>query len=222
MGNILVFAPHPDDDIIGCGGSINKHVDCGDNAAIVYMTSGDAGSLQYSKKELKEIREAEAQKAAAILGVNDLTFLSIADGYITFTQENLILLINIIRDQKPSVIYLPHAGEFVSDHQETYHLVKEACNRASGPWFQECKRIPWSTLTILAYEVWTPITNVSYIEDISDYMDIKLQALREHKSQLADIKYDEAVAGFNRYRGIITGNCRYAECFQVLKAGALL
>lgn len=221
MAEILVFAPHPDDDIIGCGGSIGKHIAGGDNVSIVYLSSGEAGSLHYSKEELTIVRENEARNAARILGVSQLHFLHIPDGYIRCTESTLIEMVNILREKRPSCIYLPHAQESVLDHRETHYLIMEACNRSAGPWFQECTGAAWTVSTILAYEIWTPLTRVSYIEDINLYMEKKLDALREHKSQLTDIPYDQAVEGFNRYRGIMSGSGLYAECFEVIKAGAL-
>ncbi len=222
MINVLVFAPHPDDDIIGCGGSMIKHVQNGNKVSIVYLTSGEAGSLQHSKKELANIRASEARIAAGLMGIKDLTFLGIPDGFITYTQESLMSLVNIIRSQRPAVIYLPHAEDAVCDHQVTCQLVKEACSKAAGPWFQDCTAEPWSTSTILAYEVWTPLQQVSYAEDISDFIESKLAALRCHQSQLEMIRYDDAVQGLNRYRGILTGKGQFCEAFQLIRTGGPL
>lgn len=218
MKKIMVFAPHPDDDIIGCGGSIAHHVAQGNLVSIVYMTSGEAGSLQYPKEDLARIREAEARKAASLLGVSDLIFLKNPDGYIENNQDNLIKIVNLIRDKKPSSIYVPHHNDFSRDHHTTHQLVLEACNRAKGPWFQECAGQPWSVDNILGYEVWTPLQETAYSQDITPFMDIKLTALQQHQSQLESIQYDEAIKGLNRYRGIMTGQAAYCECFQVIKA----
>ncbi len=99
MARVLVFAPHPDDDIIGCGGSIAKHVRGGSDVTVVYMTSGDAGSLKYSKGELAKMREAEAKNAAKVLGVKDLVFLGNADGYLECNKENLVKTVDLIRNK---------------------------------------------------------------------------------------------------------------------------
>ncbi|MDD2585110.1 MAG: PIG-L family deacetylase [Syntrophomonadaceae bacterium] len=217
MNNIMVFAPHPDDDIIGCGGSIAQHVKKGNKVSIVYMSSGDAGSLQYDKKQLAEIREQEASRAAEVLGVKDIIFLRNPDGYIDYNRDNLIQLTSIIRTKKPDTVYVPHAQDCVQDHITTHKLVVEACNRAAGPWFQECSGQPCPINNILGYEVWTPLPKVSYVEDISDFMELKIAALRMHVSQLADINYDEAIKGLNRYRGMMTRRGNYCECFEIIK-----
>jgi hypothetical protein len=65
--------------------------------------------------------------------------------------------------------------------------------------------------------VWTPLQEVSYCEDISEFMELKLEALRHHVSQLSHVKYDSAVEGLNWYRGSMTQTGKYGEGFQVLK-----
>jgi N-acetylglucosamine malate deacetylase 1 len=74
---------------------------------------------------------------------------------------------------------------------------------------------------LLCYEVGTPLQEISYVEDITAVMPVKIKALRQHRSQLRDIAYEEAVECLNRYRGITTGRGRYCECFQVLSVGSL-
>ncbi|HHV16227.1 MAG TPA: PIG-L family deacetylase [Gelria sp.] len=217
MQQVLIVAPHPDDDIIGCGGSIAKHRKAGNQVTIMHMTSGDAGGIQYTKEELAALREDEAQKAAEHLSVNNLIFLRIADGYIEFNKENLIRITSIIRDIKPDIVYIPHSQEGNRDHRVTHQLLMEACHRAGTPYFPECGTQPWKVTTILGYEVWTPIQNVDYSEDISEFIEQKLAALQMHLSQLEYYRYDEAIKGLNRYRGIMTTGCDYSECFTLLK-----
>jgi LmbE family N-acetylglucosaminyl deacetylase len=218
METILVLAPHPDDDIIGCGGSIAKHIQHGNHVAIVYMTSGEAGSLQYPPEELGLIRETEARNAAASLGVTDLTFLRNPDGYLQYNKEVIDQLVTLIRVKKPVTIYMPHSNDAVPDHQITYQLGLEGCRRAAGPWFQECGQKPWPVQNILGYEVWTPLQAVGHSEDISDFITAKIEALKLHKSQTEHIHYHEAIQGLNCYRGIMTGRCKYCECFQLIQA----
>jgi LmbE family N-acetylglucosaminyl deacetylase len=218
MESILVFAPHPDDDIIGCGGSIAKHIQLGNQVSIIYMTSGEAGSLESKPVELLHIREDEAQKAAASLGVTDLIFLHNPDGYLEYNQENLSTIVAIIRSKKPTLVYIPHSADAVPDHMLTHQLAAEGCRRAAGPWFQECGEQPWSVKHILGYEVWTPLQRVSHSEDISAFISLKLAALQMHKSQIKYIPYDQAIQGLNRYRGIMTGKGDYCECFQLIQA----
>ena len=218
MATIMVFAPHPDDDIIGCGGSIAHHIQSGDEVSIVYLTSGEAGSLQHTPQELALVREAEAQNAAAVLGIKEITFLGNPDGYLQYSQENLDWIVASLRDKKPTVVYTPHSGEAIPDHLETYRLVVEGCRRAAGPWFPECGTEPWQVRTILGYEVWTPLSRVGYCRDITAFMSLKTEALQMHKTQTCGMPFHEAIQGLNRYRGIMSGKGDYCECFELIQA----
>jgi len=218
MKKIMVFAPHPDDDILGCGGSIAKYSDQGHEITTVFMTSGEAGSLTYTRDQLATQREKEARQASFHLRVNETVFLRNPDGYLEYNRDNLVKIVSLLRTKKPDIIYLPHHLDGNEDHRITYKLVLDACRRSSGPWFQECQGKPWEVKTVLAYEIWTPLQDVSYAEDITPYIEQKLNALRLHVSQLKDIQYDEAIRALNHYRGIMSGKGQYCECFQVLKA----
>jgi LmbE family N-acetylglucosaminyl deacetylase len=216
--NVLVVAPHPDDDVIGCGGSIALHRSLGHNVHVVYMTSGDAGSIKIPKKTLGDVREKEALAALRVLDVSQYTFFRLPDGYVSTDDNVLKRFIELIRETKPNVIYIPHEADAHRDHKRTHKIVAEAVRRAAYEAFQECKGKPWSVGTVLCYEVWTPIQSVTYVEDISPFMKKKLEALQKHASQIAIVPYDDLVAGLNRYRGGMTGKGTYCECFKILRA----
>lgn len=223
MGNILVVAPHPDDDVIGCGGSIAKHTKNGHEVTVVYMTSGDAGSATTPKHELVQIREREATAAAVSLGVKpeNLIFLRNPDGYLECGRDNIVALIELIRARMPELIYTPHEEDGHKDHRVSHELTVEAVERAAGPWFQEARGEPWSTKTVLGYEVWTPMRAPQYVEDITAEIEGKVSAIMIHASQVAGIQYDEATKALNRYRGATIGKGRYCECFTVVKTNLI-
>jgi LmbE family N-acetylglucosaminyl deacetylase len=221
MKRILVFAAHPDDDLIGCGGSLAKHVTAGNHVSVCYMTSGEAGSLDYSKVELARKREEEARNASQVVGFQDLTFMRNPDGYLGYDEDNLKKLVELVRNKHPNIVYVHHQSDAHQDHRTTFQLVNEAVGRAGGPLFQECKGEPWSVDVVLAYEVWTPLSEFNYIEDISEFIDKKIAALRKHESQIKSLRYDEAAEGLARYRGAMTGKGKYCEVFQIVKASHL-
>ncbi len=220
--NILVFSPHPDDDIIGCGGSIVKHVKNKHLIKIVYMTNGDAGDLKYSKNEMADIRKKEITDAKAILGFDETIFLNLEDGYIEYETKTINKLTQIIRENKPDIIYFPHELESHRDHSNTYILVNEAIKRAAMNSFQEIIGEPWYVPIVLCYEVWTPIQEINYVEDITAEINIKLEALKKHSSQLDNVAYDQAIRGLNRYRGAMTGMGEFAECFKMLRTNKII
>lgn len=214
---VLVIAPHPDDDAIGCGGSIVQHARRGDTVHIVYVTSGEHGSPVYTPAELATIREGEAAKGAAILGAQRTTFLRQPDGNVSYSIDLVNQFIQLIRTEKPDALYLPHSNDGHKDHHQAFAIVMEAVGRAQGNSFPEWGGKAWNIETILGYEVWTPMQRFQYVNDVSGEIEVKLNALREHQSQLANVQYDEAVRALNRFRGIMTERGTYCECFEVLK-----
>ncbi len=157
------------------------------------------------------------------MGAAKTLFMGWPDGYLEMKPEYLKALTALVREIKPARVYLPHEGEKVRDHAVAHQLALEAVRRAGGPWFQECRGSsvegPWVVREVFGYEVWTPMQAPSIFLDITAFMDLKLKALREHKSQLACLPFDEAVTGLNRHRGVMGGNCKYCECFQAIKTG---
>lgn len=218
LSRIMVFAPHPDDDVLGCGGSIVKHRKKGRQVKVVYLTSGEAGSPGFYPSGLNKVREAEAAQALHLLEVENPVFMGLPDGGIEVNAQNLDAVVALLRRERPEMIYLPHARDVHRDHLRTHELVLEACRRAAGPWHPQCGKHAWEVAWIIAYEVWAPLNEVNMVEDISPFIDIKIEAIRRHKSQIEHIAYDEGIRGLNRFRGISSGRGDYCECFQILKA----
>ncbi len=219
--NILIIAPHPDDDILGCGGSIAKHVHAGNSVSIVYVTSGESGDASVPKEDLQKLREDEARVGAGVLGVTDIEFLHMRDGFVEYSLENITKIGQLFRIKKPDVLYVPHTQDGHVDHRATHALVITALHRSSAHAFQEIKGESWNIGTVLGYEVWTPLSDVTYVEDVSAHMALKLQAMQKHVSQLKNKAYDKAIEGFNAYRAAMTGAGTFAECFTVYKASSV-
>lgn len=220
MMRALVLAPHPDDEVVGCGGSIAKLSAAGHHVAVAYVTSGEAGSLDHSAAALAALREAEAVASCAVLGVGARHFLRRPDGYVAADAVLLAEITRLIRAERPDRLYLPHVAEAHPDHRVVGAVAVDAAGRAGGPWFADCGA-PWRVATLLAYEVWTPLQQPSYFEDVSAEMETKLAALARHVSQTAEVAYGDAVRGLNRYRGAMSGLGTYVEAFQVLRTGTV-
>jgi N-acetylglucosamine malate deacetylase 1 len=207
--NVLVIAPHPDDESIGCGGTICLHVARGDRVSAVFLTSGELGLKKLPREKAWATREAEAQKAGKILGLHELYFLRCPDWMLNeHKRETVQVLAPILKQAAPEIIYLPHPDEWHPDHKESLPILKAALkqSRLKSP-------------TLFGYEVWTPLSAHDHVEDISPVMARKLRAVRAHRSQLGGFKYDRAIAGLNQYRGEMAAKVRYAEVFQTLKTG---
>lgn len=211
---VMVFAPHPDDDILGCGGSLALRTPKEAQVTIVYMTSGDAEMLNgVTGRELAIIREEEAKKSAATIGVKDLIFLRHPDGKLALSEEIVLEIEALMQHHKPDIIYVPHKNDAHQDHMTTFWIVEKALLNLAHLYPEV--RLPLT----LCYEVWTPLQKITHSIDISSVIELKLDALSEHKSQLADTNYVDAVKALNRYRGIMTRAGDYGECFQQYELG---
>jgi len=205
--DVLVIAPHPDDEAIGCGGAICLHASKQQSVGAVFLTSGELGLKQLPKEKAWEIREAEARASAEILGISELEFLRCSDWHLGEQIEQAAQKLRpILERAAPELIYLPHEQEWHPDHHASLQIVKEALRSLSLA--RPCE--------LRGYEVWTPLSNYDQALDISTVMERKLKALRAHQSQLEQWPYERAVTGLNQYRGAMAGRCDYAEVFQVI------
>jgi LmbE family N-acetylglucosaminyl deacetylase len=204
-GNVLVIAPHPDDESIGCGGTICLHRQRGERVGVVFLTSGERGLEGVPAERACAIREREAEAALAVLGVQDADFLRLADlGLAGMIAPGARRLHDFMASKPPDLVYLPHPDEAHPDHHAALALVRAALVQAGGG-------APLPELR--GYEVWTPMAAYGWPEDISAVMARKLQAIRCYRSQLVTFRYDRAVRGLNQYRGCLAARCRYAEVF---------
>jgi N-acetylglucosamine malate deacetylase 1 len=204
--NVLVIAPHPDDEVLGCGGAIFKHTTCGDRVVAVFLTSGELGLKQFPRKQAWKIREAEAKRAAKILRLSDIRFFRLPDWNSNEQiKRGSRLLAAVLKRERPALIYLPHPNEWHPDHQAALPMLQAAAKRAK-----------FTATELRGYEVWTPISEHHHVKDISREMSRKLRALRAHRSQLREFDYERAVRGLNQYRGVTAARTRFAEVFQSL------
>jgi len=202
--NVLVIAPHPDDESIGCGGALSLHARRGDRIAAVYLTSGELGLKHLSRRNARLMREREAARAAKILGISRMFFLRLADWFVSdAVEQGAAKLRPILKRANPDLIYLPHDQDWHPDHKAALPLVRAAL-----------KGISTVRPGLRAYEIWTPLTTHDHVEDISSVMPRKLRALRAHKSQLQEFDYVRAVSGLNQFRGALAARRPFAEVFQ--------
>ncbi len=218
--NILVVAPHGDDEVIGCGGTIVKHHKKGDGIWVVYITAGWSGiPKKRIKKEAIKIREEEVKKACKILGVRRAFFLREEDRNISVTRKLIQKLVKVIRMIKPEIIYVPHPEEQDYEHRITYQITKEASWLSRSPYFPNLGKPISSIRFIYLYEVWTPMRDYLIKEDITRVVGIKIKALSAYKSQLKYLNLINAINGLNTYRGSMASPTKkFAEVFQVEKA----
>jgi LmbE family N-acetylglucosaminyl deacetylase len=203
---VLVVAPHPDDESLGCGGTICTHVARGDRVAVAFLTSGECALDSHPQDTARRIREREAAKAAEVLGVAGHHFLRIPDSRLdAATDEAGAALHELFVAERPELVYVPHEGEGHRDHAAALAAVRAAVSRPGT-----------ATPSLLAYEIWTPLAHFDRVVDIGEHIATKLQAVRKYRSQIRGWRYDLAIKGLNAYRGVMFGRCAFAEVFATV------
>lgn len=209
-GKVLVLAPHPDDDVIGCGGTLKLHRENNDGVKVVYLSDGSGGFSKNKKinsinerKALAKLRSQEAKAASKTLDINDLVFWKYPDGKLSANKSTVKLLQNILHDYQPKTIYVPSFLDPHPDHYETAKILALALQEKSDFNGQ-----------IFSYEVWSPIF-ANRLINIDKVMKSKILALKEHKSQLEGRNYLDAFIGLAQYRAAMYEVGKYAESYFV-------
>jgi bacillithiol biosynthesis deacetylase BshB1 len=189
--DILAIGAHPDDVELACGGTVAKSVKAGYKVGLVDLTEGELGT-----RGDKKIRAKEAADAAKILGVAIRENLRIPDGRIEVSTANMNKVISLYRKYRPEIILIPHWQERHPDHVHAHQLCREAqfysgLRKISVRTYGK-KLQPWRPHKYLHYmqkHEFTP----SFIVDISDVFDIRVEAIKAHKSQFYNPSSSEPV-----------------------------
>lgn len=196
----LVLAPHFDDEIISCGGAIRQHRLLGHEVGVLYFSDGSAAAgTELEPAALTAARMAESVRSGAILGVTDQEYLHQPDGHLCVNDALVSLLVSRLQDC--DLVYAPHESDAHPDHQAVFRTLQGALARLRRP-----PRVAY-------YEFWKPICPNYYL-DISDAMETKVRALREHETQLRFVDYIRLMTTLGRYRGQRLG-VSYAEAYLV-------
>ncbi|MFH9136902.1 PIG-L deacetylase family protein [Streptomyces sp. NPDC017524] len=217
--DVLVVAPHPDDDVIGCGGSIAKHVQNGARVTVVVVIGRERSALDDGVGDAEFAAETAA--AAKAMGVHRCIRLDEPSRDFALSRRVHLELVRVLREVRPQVIYLPHDNDDDVEHRMVHQLATEAVWMAGSDFFHETggepMPAPWM---VLGYEVWAPMSRFQYAEDIDNQIETKVEAMRAYVSQLRHAAWDEGIRGLARYRGALASGSGHAEVFQVLSLGA--
>jgi LmbE family N-acetylglucosaminyl deacetylase len=202
---VAVLAPHMDDEVLGCGGTIARHVAAGSDVMVIFLTDGRHGGAGIPQ-EIVGVRKAEARGAAQILGIRTLIFLDAEDSRLRSDRLVADRLREILERERPDIVYLPFFLEGHLDHRAANDVLL-AATRGSALSF-ECR----------GYEVWTPLFPNCMIS-IDETIHLKRQALSCYQSQLAVTDYLHSCIGLNAYRAMALGSrsSRFAEAFHTLE-----
>jgi LmbE family N-acetylglucosaminyl deacetylase len=199
---VLVFAPHPDDECIGCGGILAllaRHAAV--NIKVVLITNGDGGANS-PEPDMGPRRENEMKKALSILGIEQLECLRYPDGRFELNNEFINRIDSILTSFKPQWVLLPSPIDYHKDHLLASNVISSQCLS-----HQNIEKL-------IFYETWCPVP-ATHTLDITDVMNIKIKALQQHESAMKYGDYVRCITALNTYRGLYLGFNRFAEAFLV-------
>lgn len=215
---ILVVAPHCDDEVLGCGGTIAKYASAGNDVYVLIVTK--AVEPLFSNALAEQVRK-EGRAADQMLGVKETIFFDFPAAMMEDVPRYKIndAFTQLIQRIKPDIVFMPHRGDMQLDHK----LTVDALMVALRPKYEHVvKQIyAYETLSETGWDIQNHtnafIPNV--YNDISDYIDIKIQAMRLFKSQLAEFpqaRSIDAIRALAAYRGS-TMTMKAAEAFVVIR-----
>jgi N-acetylglucosamine malate deacetylase 1 len=220
--DVLAIGAHPDDVELSCGGTVITLVKQGKKVGIVDLTEGELGT-----RGSREIRANEARNAGEIMGVSVRENLRISDGNIENTPANRLRLIRSIRKYRPDVLLIPHPVDRHPDHEHAHLLCRESWFYAGlekleikdGDKVLEAFR-PRAYYHFMQWFEFEP----SFIIDVTDAYDLRVQAVRAYRSQFFDPESNEreTVLSTPQFMEMIQTrleyygdriNCKYGEPF---------
>jgi len=201
---VMVFAPHPDDECIGCGGALALLAKQGGvQICVVLVTNGDGGAYS-PNPSMGAVRLLEMRSALKTLGVSELKTMNRLDGRFQIDAGFVQEARGLIEAFKPNWVFLPGPLDYHKDHLLVSEGVEHACTQSQG------------LENLIYFETWTPLP-ATHVLDITSVMDLKSEALRAHQTALKYGDYERGIRGLNAYRGLYLGFDRFAEGYVVKK-----
>ncbi len=215
---ILVIAPHPDDEVLGVGGAIARFAAEGDEVYVAVVTKGYPP--QFEENLFKKVRQ-EALAAHRLLGVKDTIFLDFpAAGLDTIPHREVNReLIEVFKTVQPEILFIPFNGDLHLDHQVVFTSALVAARPINS----------YAPKTIYCYEILSETNwNAPYVTptfvptcfiEISEYVELKIQAMQQFESQLLPFPHErseKSLRALATLRGSRVG-CLAAEAFVVIR-----
>lgn len=204
MKRILILAPHTDDGEFGCGGTIAKLIEEGNE---VFYAAFSACQLSVSKEFPSDILVTEVKAATKVLGIKPQNLILFDYDVRTFNykrQEILEDIIKVRNEIKPDIVYMPSVNDI---HQDHYTIAFEGIRAFKNSTIL-CYEMPWNNFTFHT-------TAFQVLEE--KHIQVKIAALLEYKSQLSrSYANEEFIKSLARTRGVQIGK-QYAEVFEVIR-----
>ena len=231
--NILVISPHPDDEVLGMGGTILKHAKNGDKVTVAYMTTGitsrrssnyenamsyqsDQKQKSIMRKQISELRK-DAEKSCKLLRVKKTVFFDFPDNELDTVPLLKIIknIENLIKETKPDRVYTSHYGDLNIDHKIVFEAMLTACSPGKFPVKEiMCFEIFSSTDWAFSYEF-----KPNYFIDIKNELSYKTKAMQKYKNEIKKFPHPrstENITNSAQKWGSVSG-LKSAEAFQLIR-----
>ncbi len=215
---VMVIAPHMDDEVLGVGGTIARHVDHGDTLTVCIVANRAYDHTYHADDIQNEM--AAARSAQGVLGYQQLSFLNLPDEQLDRSLRDVIVpLESVYNDVQPEIVYLCHRGDTHQDHNAVFRAGMIVCRALSAHRASRvlCYEVPSSTDQCgpFAESTFTP----NFYVDIEPYLTRKTEALRCYQRELRDYPHPRSPEGLEIYarkRGTEV-RLRAAEAFMIVR-----
>ncbi len=223
MSRILVVAAHPDDEILGVGGTVAKHTDKGDYVECLIL--GEGQTSRWDNREnvdrtvIDELHK-DTWESAKIIGYKKVQFADFPDN--RFDSVDLLDIVKVIEkiifEFQPDVIYTHHSGDLNIDHQRTFQAVMTGTRTVNSYPVKELYTFETLSSTEWNFEKKDNFRPNVYI-DIESYLMKKIEAMSKYKSELCEYPHPRSLEGIKllaEYRGMTVGK-NYVEAFELIR-----
>ena len=202
---VLILAPHPDDETLGCGGTIALYTSINVEVRIVVISNGQGIDGIDKDVDVTSVRRKEAEGAASILGAKDIVFLGFPSRKLELHKNEIKdKLVRIIKNFEADIVFAPSPVDFHQDHITVADIAF---------WLKK-RFLP---LKVAFYEIYNTVRH-NFLVDITDVMHIKEKAILNYKYSLLSRpeQFLHAIKGLNIYRSFYTGDYRYYEAYWTI------
>ena len=219
----LVIAAHPDDEVLGCGGTIKRLTRDGDEVTVAVLGEGLTSRASKPDRALSakaSTIEDQCRGAARLLGVRDVLFFGLPDN--RFDTVPLLDIVKMLEDviarTRPSVVYTQHGGDLNIDHALTFRATLAATRPMQGRTVRSLVAYEVPSSTDWAFEQFSPRFCAQRFVDISGTLDAKIRAMETYESEVRPYPHPRSIESLianARRRGSMVG-LEAAEAFSVV------
>ena len=184
MSKVLVIAAHPDDEVLGCGGTIARLASEGSHVEILILGEGATSRDDGGRAEVERL-QADARAAAQVMGAANVRFASLPDNqFDTIPLLDVIKEIeSVIEEVQPEVVYTQHGGDLNVDHQITFRAVMTAVRPMKGRSVRALYAYEVASSTEWAFQKFEPVFRPTCFVDISETLEQKIEAMAAYEGE---------------------------------------